>query len=53
MIFGGISESIGNKMEKIQTQKKTMIDKINSDDLVKKDINSFSKSLNANQKATI
>ena len=40
-------------MEKIQPQKKTMIDKINSDDLVKKDINSFSKSLNANQKATI
>ena len=40
-------------MEKIQPQKKTMIDKINQDDLVKKDINSFSKSLNANQKATI
>ena len=40
-------------MEKIQPQKKTMIDKIETDNLVKKEINQFTKSLNTNQKATI
>jgi len=53
VIFGGISESIGNKMEKVQPQKKTMIDEMVKKDLVKKEINQFTKSLNKDQKATI
>jgi len=40
-------------MEKVQTQKKTMIDVMNEKDIVKKDINSFTKSLDKDQKATI
>jgi len=40
-------------MEKVQTQKKTMIDKMIEKNLTEKDINSFSKSLTKDQKATI
>ena len=40
-------------MDKENSKNKTMIDVMNEKDIIKKDINSFTKSLDKDQKATI